>query len=158
MNADNGNQAGRWPPKRCEMPNLSNLSPTLTIDYFLNYTFRNTGLQMEGSGGYQFLNLIRLVDKTLLEYKQACEHLQQYVDSHNVTSNFFRCTDHMENCIDSLRRSFLHMEGLQRSLDKESERRQGSLPQITDEELPKMEDTGTALGASATPCNTWTSE
>jgi hypothetical protein len=122
------------------MPDLSNLSGKLTIDYFLNYAFGNTGLQIDGPGEYQFLNLIRLVDKTLLEYEQARKHLQQYVDSGNQTSLFMRCVGHMENCIDSLHRSLLHMEGLKVSLHKVRERANESLPQVAREELPKKSD------------------
>jgi hypothetical protein len=157
MSADNGNESGRWPPKRCEMPDLSNLSALLTVSYMLNRTLGNTGLQMSGSGQYQFLNLIRLVDKTLLEYGYARDYLQQYVDSDNKTRLFFRCTDHMENCVDSLRRSFFHIEELRLSLNKGRDSRQEPLPQLTSEELPRWR-TGAASGASATPCNTWTSE
>jgi hypothetical protein len=132
----NDNEAGRWPPKRCEMPSLSNLSSTLTIDYLLNYTFGNAGLQIVGPGGYQFLNLIRLVDKTLLEYEQAREYLQRYVDSHNKTSLFMRCVDHMENCVDSLNRVFLHLDGLRTSLHREQSHTSEPLPQINREDLP----------------------
>jgi hypothetical protein len=95
---------------------------------------------MDGPGGYQFLNLIRLVDKTLLEYEQSREYLQRYVDSDNTTSLFFRCTDHMENCVDSLQRSFLHMEGLKVALHKEMKRTEETLPKIGRDELPKKSD------------------
>jgi hypothetical protein len=137
MNADNDNQSERWPPKRCEMPDLSNMSDKLTISYFMNQTFGRTGLQLDGPGGYQFLVLIRLVDKTLLEYEQAREYLQRYVDSNNKTSQFMRCVGHMENCVDSLHRCFLHMEGLRVSLHKERERESDPLPHIGREEVPK---------------------
>jgi hypothetical protein len=139
MKADKGNESGRWPPRRCEMPDLSNLSAKLTVNYILNYTFGNAGLQMGGSGQYQFLNLIRLVDKTLLEYEQARDYLQRYVDSHNKTSLFLRCVDHMETCVDSLHRVFLHLEGLKASLHEKQERTartNESLPQIRRGELP----------------------
>jgi hypothetical protein len=43
----------------------------------------------------------------------------------------------MENCIDSLYRSFLHVEGLKVSLYKERERANEALPQIARENLPK---------------------
>ena len=118
------------------MPDLSDLSGKLTISYFMNQWFGRTGLQLDGPGGYQFLNFIRLVDKTLLEYEQSREYLQQYVDSHNKTSLFLRCTGHMENCVDSLHRSLLHLEGLKASLHKERERASEPLPQIDRQELP----------------------
>jgi uncharacterized protein Yka (UPF0111/DUF47 family) len=78
----------------------------------MNYTFGRTGLQLKGIGDYQFLNLVRVFDKTLTEYEQAREYLQRYVDSNKKMSSFLRCVGHMENCVDSLHRSFLHMEGL----------------------------------------------
>ena len=137
MKADNGSESGRWPPRRCEMPDLSNLSGKLTIDYFLNYAFGNTGLQMNGPGQAQFLNFIRLVDKTLLEYEQARLDLQSYVDSDNRTSLFMRCVDHMENCVDSLHRSFLHLDGLTTSIHRERQRTNEPLPDIHRDELPK---------------------
>jgi hypothetical protein len=137
MKADNGSESGRWPPRRCEMPDLSNLSGKLTIDYFLNYAFGNTGLQMSGPGQAQFLNFIRLVDKTLLEYEPARFDLQNYVNSDNRTSLFMRCVDHMENCVDSLHRSFLHLDGLRTSIYRERQRTNEPLPDIHRDELPK---------------------
>ena len=140
MKADNGSESGRWPPRRCEMPDLSNLSGKLTIDYFLNYAFGNTGLQMSGPGQAQFLNFIRLVDKTLLEYEQARLDLQSYVDSDNRTSLFMRCVDHMENCVDSLHRSFLHLNGLRTSIYRERQHTNEPLPDIDRDELPTSSD------------------
>jgi hypothetical protein len=137
MKADNGSESGRWPPRRCEMPDLSNLSGKLTIDYFLNYAFGNTELQMSGPGQAQFLNFIRLVDKTLLEYEPARFDLQNYVNSDNRTSLFMRCVDHMENCVDSLHRSFLHLDGLRTSIYRERQRTNEPLPDIHRDELPK---------------------
>lgn len=140
MSADNDNESGRWPPKRCEMPDLPDLHGKFTLGYFLNREFRNTGLQIDGPGQMQFLNFIRLLDKTLIEYRQAREHLQQYVGSDSKLSQFFRCTDHMENCVDSLHRTFLHLEGLKASLHKEQERPNKPLPQINRDDLPKGKD------------------
>jgi hypothetical protein len=140
MNADNGNESGRWPPKRNEMPDLSNLPSKLVSGYFLNSTFGKAGLHMSGTGQAQFLNFIRLVDKTLLEYEQARLYLQRYVDSHNRTSLFMRCVDHMENCVDSLHRSFLHLHGLRTSIYRERQRTNEPLPQIHKHELPTSGD------------------
>jgi hypothetical protein len=118
------------------MPDLSNLHSNLTLDYLLNRTFGRTGLQMEGSGQAQFLNLVRLVDKTLLEYESARQHLQEYVDSDNRTSLFMRCVGHMENCIDSLNRAFSHLDGLKASLHHEQSRTGQPMPQIARKEIP----------------------
>ncbi len=98
------------------MPALSNLHSNLTLDRVLNWWFRGVGLQMEGPGQAQYLNLVRLVDKTVREYEHARQYFQEYVGSGNKTSLFMRCVDHMENCIDSLHRVFLHLEGLKASL------------------------------------------
>jgi hypothetical protein len=136
MNVYDNDQLGRWPPERCDMPDLSDLHGNLTFDYFLNRYFRRAGLQMEGSGQAQFLNLVRLVDKTLLEYESARQYLQQYVDSDNRTSLFMRCVDHMENCIDSLNRAFAHLEGLKTSLHYERSRTSQPMPQIDRQEIP----------------------
>ena len=139
MSTDN-TDAGRWPPKRCDMPDLTHLHGKLTIDYFLSQTFGGTGLRMDGPGQAQFLNLVRLVDKTLHEYEQARQYLQRYVDSHNKPSLFMRCVDHMENCVDSLHRVFLHLDGLKVSLHKERSRTTEPLPQIDRKKLPKGND------------------
>ena len=136
MNIYDDDQLGRWPPKRCAMPDLSDLHANLTLDYFLNRTLGNAGLQMKGSGQAQFLNLVRLVDKTLLEYESARQYLQQYVESDNRTSLFMRCVGHMENCIDSLNRAFSHLEGLKASLHHEQSRTSQPIPQIAREEVP----------------------
>lgn len=136
MNPDNDNEPGRWPPKRCEMPDLSKLSAKLTVSYFMNQTFGRTGLRMDGAGQAQFMNLVRLVDKTLLEYEQARKYLQRYVDSHNRTSLFMRCVSHMENCIDSLHRVFLHLKGLKASLYEKTLMGE-AVPQIRRDDLPK---------------------
>jgi hypothetical protein len=118
------------------MPDLSNLSATLTIDHSLNLVFGGAGLQMHGPGQAQFLNLVRLVDKTILEYENARQYLQRYVDSHNKLRLFMRCVDHMENCVDSLNRAFSHLEGLRTSLHREQSRSSEPLPQITREDIP----------------------
>lgn len=136
MNIDDNTQLGRWPPKRCDMPGLSDLHGNLTLDYGLNRIWNSAGLQMEGSGRAQFLNLVRLVDKTLLEYESARQYSQQYVDSDNRTSLFMRCVGHMENCIDSLNRAFSHLEGLKASLHHEQCRTSRPMPRIAREEIP----------------------
>jgi hypothetical protein len=136
MNAKTGNQSGRWPPKLCEMPDVSNLTATLMVSYLQNRTLGGTGLQMGGSGQYQFLNLIRLIDKTLLAYEEARHYLQRYVASHNKTSLFMRYVNHMETCVDSLHRVFLHLEGLKASMHERRKLTNEPLPQIRREELP----------------------
>jgi hypothetical protein len=122
------------------MPDLSNLSGTLAIDHMLNWTLRGVGLQMEGPGQAQFLNLVRLVDKTLLEYESARQYLQQYVDSRNKTSLYMRCVGHMENCVDSLNRVFSHLVRLRTSLHREQSHTSEPLPQIVREVIPSRTD------------------
>jgi hypothetical protein len=136
VNTKGDTDSARWPPKRCDMPDLSKLSAKLTIDHTLNWTFRGVGLQMDGPGQAQFLNLVRLVDKTLLEYENARQYLQRYLNSHNQIGLFMRCVDHMENCVDSLNRVLSHLEGLRTSLHREQSRSSEPLPQIAREDIP----------------------
>ena len=141
MSGDN-TQGGRWPPKRCDMPNLSGFSSNLTVEYFANRTLRNVGLEIPFPGRAFFLNLTRLADKTLYEYEEARKYLQRYVHSGNETTLFFRCVGHMENCVDSLHRIFQHTNRLQHHLHTlEEENHTGHpAPIISRNELPKSKD------------------
>jgi hypothetical protein len=140
MTIDGGTQAGRWPPKRCDMPDLSNLSGKLTVSYFLNRTLGGSGLAIEGSGQAFFLNLVRLVDKTVIEYEYARQYLQRYVNSNNKTSLLLRCVGHMETCVDTLNRVFLHLRRLRTALCKEQSRTGEALPEIDRRQIPKGPD------------------
>jgi hypothetical protein len=97
-------------------------------------------LQVSSQGQAYFLNVTRLVDKTLREYEQARVHLQRYINSNNKTSLFFRCVDHMENCVDSLHRVFQHMKKLRHQLRTLEDQTDQQVPRIGRNELPRSQD------------------
>ena len=96
---------GRWPPKQCEMPDLSSVSDTRTLSVIGNFIVRGIGAETYGHGA-SFLNFVRLVDQATREYKLARSALAKSVSSKTVVWELLlRATDHMENLVTALCRA-----------------------------------------------------
>lgn len=109
------NKNNRWPPKSCEIPDLSKLNDQVTLALMLNRVFRGGGPKDHIS--YALLaNFIRLADQTLQEYKAARNALLEYINrpNNNVFSPLFRATGHCEICLNSLKRSINFAKRIQR--------------------------------------------
>ena len=107
-------KAGRWPPKSCEMPDLSNLTDKNTLGVLLGLFFRKAG-----PSDYQakalWVNYIRLVDQVVREYKAAREALQLYVNTpNNVMLPLFQCIGHFESCISLMKRAIVFARRMRR--------------------------------------------
>ena len=102
---------GRWPPRRCEMPDLSGLRKKIVLDLILNWLFR--GRRPLGQKPDALVNsFIRLVDKVVLEYEAARLSLLEYVSApRGVMSPLFNAAGHLENCLNSLKRAIRFADG-----------------------------------------------
>jgi hypothetical protein len=95
-----------YPPTQNEMPDLSALDNKLTLNRTLNGWFRQAGLE-DHQAKALWINYIRLVDQLVWEYNVARQSLQKYVDKPNDLISLYRCTAHMETCINTIRRAIL---------------------------------------------------
>jgi len=94
-----------WNPKINEMPDLGHLNDKLLLDILLNIVFGGAGPN-DVTARALWINYIRLVDKSVFEYKNARVSLEEYVSTPNeVIYPLFRCIGHLENCIDSVKRA-----------------------------------------------------
>jgi hypothetical protein len=113
----------------------------------------------------QFNNMVRLMDKAVIEYALAHARCDDWTQGLDVTgaqlSSYFRAIDHMENCINALHRTLLHLDQIKRlpagpSIDRAARKAlQAGIDKIndardwiehTDEKLSKL-DEGVALPA-----------
>ena len=62
----------------------------------------------------QFNNMIRLMDKTVIEYECAKDGCAAWVSGAGQITSYFRAIDHMENCIGALHRTLLHLERIRK--------------------------------------------
>lgn len=98
---------GRWPPKRCEMPDLSSESDKKILVHLLNVVFRGGGPKDWQADAFSH-NFVRLCDLATHEYELAREALvEQLNTSNNVMSPLFRAVGHFEQCFSALRRALL---------------------------------------------------
>ena len=96
---------GRWPPKTCEMPDLSDLNSKNALNFMLNIYFRGAGPKDKHA---QMLvkSFARLLDKALYEYESARNSLLEDIKTPNeVMTPYFRTVDHLETCITTLQRT-----------------------------------------------------
>jgi hypothetical protein len=87
-----------------EMPDLSHLFHRIILTHMLN-RLGGRG-PTRGVANVLFVNFIRLVDKSLAEYRLAREALSEWVStSAEHVSPLFRTVDHLETCINTLHRA-----------------------------------------------------
>jgi hypothetical protein len=95
---------GRWPPKRCDMPDLSQLSEKIVLNMMLNRAFLGRGPR-DLKASALVANFVRLVEKTLIEYKNIHASLLEYVNTPKThISPYIHAVNHMETCLISLNR------------------------------------------------------
>lgn len=112
-------------PPECKMPDLSDLD-TLTNRLIVQSLIGEAGINRKVS--LYRRNFVRLVDKALLEYAQAREViLDQIAEANRPTEemlrngryfNIFGFTNHIENCINAIRRIYKLLERIK--TEKES--------------------------------------
>lgn len=96
---------GRWPPKRCEMPDLSGEPDKKILDHLLNVFFRGAGPKDWRAAVFS-RNFVRLCDLATREYELARASLVEQVNTpNNVMSPLFRAVGHFEQCLFALRRA-----------------------------------------------------
>lgn len=97
--------AGRWPPKTCEMPDLSRLNAKASLTLVLNRMFAGGG--PEDPKSYALvMNFIRVVDKLVMDYERTRVALKEYVSTpNNVISPLIYATNNCESCITTMIRT-----------------------------------------------------
>lgn len=95
-----------WPPTRNGMPQLGDDYPdTLLAEYIV------APGSLEGDLHSLVVNLARLSDKAVREYRASHQCLDTFVrnplgvESLEGPTSLLRATDHLENCIDAIRRA-----------------------------------------------------
>lgn len=96
---------GRWPPTRCEMPDLSDLSSINVLNLILSKVFLGAGPKDQNSS-MRVNSFVRILDKTTIAYEDARFSFIDYINSStNALGPIFRTVDHLETCINSLNRA-----------------------------------------------------
>jgi hypothetical protein len=86
-----------WPPKTCQMPDLSGLDTKLSVTMMLNRFFSKAGPSDVREFGYA-MNFVRITDKVVRFYEATRFHLTEFVNSaNNVFSSIFVATDFAES-------------------------------------------------------------
>ena len=95
----------QWPPKTCEMPDLSDLNSKASLMLILNRMFAGGG--PKDSKSYALvMNFIRIVDKLVVEYESARASLSEYINTpNNVISPLLVATGECESCITTMVRA-----------------------------------------------------
>jgi hypothetical protein len=95
-----------WPPASNGMPHLGDDYPdTLLWQYF------TASESLDGDLHSLAVNLTRLSDKAIREYRAASDDLTAFLDTPRGVerleghTRLLRATDHLENCIDAIRRA-----------------------------------------------------
>ncbi len=95
-----------WPPVSNGMPDLGDDYPdTLFWQYF------TASDSLDGDLHSLVVNLARLSDKAIREYRAASDDLTAFLDTPRGVerleghTRLLRATDHLENCIDAIRRA-----------------------------------------------------
>jgi hypothetical protein len=105
-----------WPPTENRMPSLARLDSKNVLNVVLNSLVGDRGVQ--GIPGRPLMvHLARLMDKTILSYEEARRELDRYVTAPRdrfPLSPLLRAQDHLETCIDALRRADAFAEALRR--------------------------------------------
>lgn len=97
------------------LPDLSHLNEKVSLPHILNVFFRGAGAE-DQTTRVLITSYIRLVDKTVLEYALARDHLAEYYASpRNTISPLMRASGHMENCLNALIRAVRFAERIRRS-------------------------------------------
>ena len=96
---------GQWPPKTCEMPDLSSLNSKTSLTLLLNRVFAGGGPKDPKSYAL-VMNFIRVVDVLVTEYESARESLAKFVNTPNdVISPLLVVTGSFELCITTMVRA-----------------------------------------------------
>lgn len=114
-----------WPPRVNGMPPLAHLDTKNTLNALLNVITGSAPQLGPHSYGVQ-INLVRLTDKTIVEYEAARTSLDCYVPN-GPLSDLVRTCDHLETCVETLARVVKHAATL---------RRLPGLPRIPKSRLP----------------------
>ena len=108
------NKSERRLPKRCEMPDLSNLNSKVILTFILNAMLKGGGPR-DLQAWALVISYVRLVDKAVVEYQSARAYLEEYVTTDFFhMSPVFRATGHIETCIGTLKRAIRALDRIRR--------------------------------------------
>jgi hypothetical protein len=92
-------------PVACKMPSLEDLRPVPIVKlYMFRLMFHGTRTINNRTERAYIVSFIRILDKTMYEYGQSRQSLQDYIKSRNKTIFLMKTVSHLETCVSSLRR------------------------------------------------------
>ena len=106
-----------------EMPDLSGLNAPVVRDQILNWLLRGRG-STDRQTQIFLTGFIRMADKAHFEYQQARHALDRYIAGQGA-SQLFRNADHLETCLNSIKRALNFVERLA------SQKKGPGIPRIT---------------------------
>jgi len=77
VNIEADRESGRFPPRRCDMPDLHEISGQRALDFLENKMFVKDGPLKSPQALAYVSNFARLLDKTVREYKYARAALEK---------------------------------------------------------------------------------
>ena len=152
MNLEADRETGRWPPRRCDMPDLQGLSGQRAFD-LIDHSILVKGGCLKSPQALAFVaSFARLLDKTSREYRYAhaallaSADIRQTIragssptlhdksilagDIQSANNLLFQAGDHVENCITALRRTIVFARHIRR--DQRSPQIPRGLPVLSD--------------------------
>ena len=113
MSKDQPENASGRKPRRCGMPDLSDLDIPMLANYQLNMVFHRAGARDWKASAY-LVNFIRATDRGVQEYREARQLLARWVRGGTSLMTIFSCCDHLESCITVTSRAVRYLEKMRR--------------------------------------------
>jgi len=87
MEVEIKNGVQRWPPERCDMPDLSRLDGKHSLTLMLNRMFRRGG-PAEPRAFALVMNFVRITDKLVGDYERCRLAFQEFIDTAALAAEF----------------------------------------------------------------------
>lgn len=93
-------------PKECKMPDLSNLNKDRLVQIYIIASLAAADRDLDKKFITYRKIFVRLVDKAIYEYLLVHEAVINQINTKNGEICIFSTVDHLENCINTVRRLF----------------------------------------------------
>lgn len=103
-------------PQECKMPDLSDIELSAVNTYLLSSLVGENKGVSEDFELYR-RSLVRLIDKAIIEYNEVRNVIEQQIADKDGTIYIASIINHLENCINSTKRSFNFLDKIRRHKD-----------------------------------------
>jgi hypothetical protein len=113
---NDGTSQNKWPTKgsQCQMPDLGNLFPRISLNYLLNRAFGGRG-PADALANARIVNFIRIVDAVVADYQNLRGALTEYLTTDNGHfSPIFDAISFAEECLSNMHRAVSLAEAIRK--------------------------------------------